>query len=141
MTFASAVAEYIATRRAYEDAVDAEDAAFKRWIEKVQRGERTSAAAASRLANQTSQRSADLASAEIALYQAAQEEGYDTEPDACYGSVARYAAVSPLVAGTNGTSEAVRDRVTGRIVARFGSGPANRAAAEREADRLNGRES
>jgi len=63
-----AVEAYRAARAAFDLAADREDAAFRRWFDKVQAGEPTSGAAASRLANEANYRSADLSSAQGRLF-------------------------------------------------------------------------
>lgn len=65
---ALAIQDYRRKRAAYLEACKREDEAFNRWFVKRQRGERTNAAAASRLANLANYASADLASAQGALY-------------------------------------------------------------------------
>lgn len=59
-----AVAAYRVAREAFTVAADAADAAWTRWFTKRQRGAATNGAQASRLANEASYKSADLASAE-----------------------------------------------------------------------------
>lgn len=61
---------YRSVRSAYLEAVEREDAAFRRYFAKVQAGEPTNGAAVSRLSNVTSYLSADLAVAEGRLYAA-----------------------------------------------------------------------
>lgn len=64
----AAVDSYRDARAAYDAAGDAADLAFNRWFRKVQAGEPTNAAGATRLANQASYRSADLAVAQGRLF-------------------------------------------------------------------------
>lgn len=59
-----AVAVYRVAREAFTIAADAADAAWMRWFEKTRSGTKTNGAQASRLANEASYLSADLASAE-----------------------------------------------------------------------------
>jgi hypothetical protein len=68
MTPDQAIANYRQAREAYRLAARREDEAFVRWFKKVQNGEPTNAAAATRLANRTSQLSATLAGAQSDLY-------------------------------------------------------------------------
>lgn len=63
-----AVDIYRAARADFLIATTRADLAFMRWFEKAQRGARTNAAAATRLANQASYASADLHAAEGKLY-------------------------------------------------------------------------
>ncbi len=65
---AIAVEEYRNVRAAYVAASDKADAAFRRFFTKLQAGERTNAAQATRLEYAASYLSADLSSAQSALY-------------------------------------------------------------------------
>lgn len=62
------IEEFRAAWAAFCEAGDKADAAFLRWFTKRQAGERTNGAQASRLANETSYRSADLSIAAGRLY-------------------------------------------------------------------------
>lgn len=68
MSREEAIAEYRKARDAYYAAGAKADAAFARWFTKRQNGERTSGAAAARLANQTNWLSAEMVSAQGKLY-------------------------------------------------------------------------
>ena len=65
---ASELATYREIRARLLDAEARADASFRRYFEKTLRGEPTSGAAASRLANEANYLSADLAGAELALF-------------------------------------------------------------------------
>lgn len=62
------LAAYRAARASYYAAAAREDAAFARYFAKRQRGEATNGAAVSRLSNLTNYASAELYSAQSALY-------------------------------------------------------------------------
>ena len=62
------VEQYRAARAAYYEAAAREDAAFLRYFQKLQNGERTNGAAVSRLGNLTNYASAELAQAQGALW-------------------------------------------------------------------------
>ena len=65
---AAAVAAYREARTAYYAACKRADAAFVRYCQKLQSGERTNGAAAMRLDNRASELSADLYGAQSKLY-------------------------------------------------------------------------
>ncbi len=68
VTKEQAIENYLSVKRAYDVMADKADAAFLRYFEKLQNGERTNAAQATRLANETSYLSADLSHAEGKLW-------------------------------------------------------------------------
>lgn len=68
MTREEAIANYRAKRATWLLACEREDAAFMRWFKKAREGDTTNAAGAARAANTTSYASAEMYSAQSALY-------------------------------------------------------------------------